>query len=227
MILRANLDAVRTRIAQACALAKRDPRDVALIAVSKNHPTESVRDVFQLGQRVFGENRVQELASKASALESLGVEWHMIGSVQTNKVKELLAVPGLALLHSLDRTKLADALQARLGSSTRKLDCLLEVNASGDANKHGVTTGDAANLLTHVERECPALEIMGVMAMGPLADDPMPTFTRVARLRDDLAQTCGRPLPILSLGMSGDLEAAIAAGSTMVRVGTSIFGARV
>ncbi len=225
MSLQDRIAAVHARIAAACSVSDRDPRTVTVVAVSKTHDADRVREAIALGQVAFGENRVHELVAKATALVDLHPRWHMIGSVQTNKVKDLLAVPGLTLLHSLDRDKLADVLEAQVGRRGNKLACLIEVNASGDPTKHGATPGDAAALLMHVERECPGLEVCGLMAMGPLAG-PQPVFASVARLRDDLVQRSGRPLPVLSLGMSDDLEAAIAAGSTLVRIGTSIFGSR-
>ena len=227
MSLGERLAAVRSRLAAACVANARDSSAITLVAVSKQHPADRVREALALGQRAFGENRVQELVAKATALAHLQPSWHMIGSVQTNKVRDLLGVPGLALLHSLDRDGLADALQVRLATHPhRRLACLIEVNASGDATKHGVAPNDAGALLAHVLSDCPSLEVRGLMAMGPLASDPRPVFGGVVRLRDDLVQRIGRPLPVLSLGMSDDLEAAIAAGSTMVRVGTSIFGDR-
>ena len=229
MTLAARLAAVRASMAAACAAAKRVESEVTLVAVSKTQPVEVVRQALQLGLSVFGENRVQELAGKAAALRQERPAWHMIGSVQTNKVRDLLAIEGLALVHSLDRRKLADALQERLTSpevEVARLACLIEVNASGDPSKHGAAPGDALDLLRHVQTSCPALSVHGLMAMGPLVGDPRPTFARVVRLRDDLRQATGLPLSTLSLGMSGDFEAAIAAGSTIVRIGSRLFGPR-
>jgi pyridoxal phosphate enzyme (YggS family) len=150
----------------------------------------------------------------------------VIGSLQTNKVRDLLAVPGLALVHSLDRSKLADELQRECARQGRTLDVLLQVHATDEPTKHGCAPADAQALVEHVRLHCPALTVVGLMAMGPLVGDPAPTFAVVAALRDRLRAATGLPLPILSLGMSGDLEPAVAAGSTMVRVGTAVFGAR-
>jgi pyridoxal phosphate enzyme (YggS family) len=222
-----NLARVRARIAAACQRAGRDERAVELLAVSKTAPATAVRAALAAGQSTFGENRVQELAAKAQALADLpAVRWHMIGTLQTNKVRQLVAVPGLALLHSLDRPGLADELQRELARAGRRLPVLLQVHATGEASKHGVPPGAARDLLAHALAHCPALDVVGLMAMGPLGGDPAPTFRLVARLRDELQQHSGRALPVLSLGMSGDLEAAIAAGSTLVRVGTAVFGPR-
>ncbi len=221
------LAVVRARIDAATAAAGREPGAVQLVAVSKFHPAAAVAAMHAEGQRQFGESRVQELGRKAYECADLaGIEWHMIGSLQTNKVRELLAVPGLALLHSLDRRKLADALQGELDGTGRRLPALLQIHATGEAQKHGCPPEDAAALLAYVQDRCPALSVEGLMAMGPLDADPEPTFARVAALLADLRMRSGLPLPTLSMGMSGDLEAAIRRGATMVRVGSDLFGPR-
>lgn len=223
----ANLAAVHARIAAACARAGRDPGEVALLAVSKRHPEAAVRAAFAAGQREFGENRVQELVAKAGALRDLtALRWHLIGSLQTNKVRDLLRVPGLALVHSLDRVRLADELQREFARDGRRLDVLLQVNAADEPQKHGCAVAEAPALLAHAQQRCPALAVVGLMAMGPLAGDPRPVFERSSALREELRRRSGLALPVLSLGMSDDLEAAVAAGSTLVRIGTAVFGAR-
>lgn len=225
-----NLSAVRDRIAAACVRHGRGQRSgdgVELLAVSKTHPAAAVRAAAAAGQRSFGENRVQELARKAEELGDVpDLRWHLIGSLQTNKVRELLAVKGLVLVHSLDRARLADELQRELARTGAQLDVLLQIHATGEASKHGIAPDDAPALLAHVVARCPALRVQGLMAMGPAVGDPLPVFRRIASLRDDLRSRSRLPLPVLSLGMSGDLDAAIAAGSTLVRVGSAIFGAR-
>lgn len=221
------LAAVRRRLAAACAAAGRSPDAVELLAVSKMQPASAVRAAFAAGQRAFGENRVQELVGKAADVADLaGLRWHLIGSLQTNKVRDVLGVPGLTLVHSLDRVRLADELQRELSRVGRRLEVLLQIHATEEPTKHGVEPGEAAALLAHVRAACPALTVTGLMAMGPQLGDPLSVFRRVAALRDELQQTHGGSLPMLSLGMSGDLEAAVAAGSTMVRIGTAVFGER-
>jgi pyridoxal phosphate enzyme (YggS family) len=227
MNLASSLAAVRRRIDAACAAAGRDAGAVELLAVSKRHPAALVCDALAAGQQAFGENRVQELVAKSRELADVeGLRWHMIGSLQTNKVKDLLRVPRLELLHSLDRMKLADALQHELDRQDRALDALLQLNATGEPSKHGCPPEAAAELACHVRDRCPRIRLTGVMAMGPLAGDPAPTFTKVAALRRDLETGCGLSLPTLSLGMTDDLEIAVAAGSTLVRIGTAVFGPR-
>ncbi|MBL8738630.1 MAG: YggS family pyridoxal phosphate-dependent enzyme [Planctomycetes bacterium] len=221
------LAAVRRQIAATAARCGRPSASVALLAVSKTHPAAAVREAHAAGQRAFGENRVQELVAKARELAELpDVRWHLIGSLQTNKVRELLAVPNLELVHSLDRVSLADELQRQLARTGRRLGVLLQTNVTGEASKHGVAPAEAMTLLDKVLHDAPLLAVQGVMAMGPLEGDPAPAFAAAAALRERLRATSGLPLPVLSLGMSGDLDAAIAAGSTLVRIGTGVFGAR-
>ncbi len=218
---------VRARIAAAAAAVGRDPESVQLLAVSKFHPSASVTAMHAAGQRAFGESRVQELGRKAYECADLaGIEWHMIGSLQTNKVRELLAVPGLVLLHSLDRQKLATALQDELARAGRRLPVLLQIHATGEAQKHGCPPEEAPALLAYVQERCPALAVVGLMAMGPLDADPAPVFARVEALLADLRTRSGLPLPTLSMGMSGDLEAGIRHGATLVRIGSDLFGSR-
>lgn len=227
MAVAERLLAVRGSIAAACAAVGRAAAEVELIAVSKLHPAAAVREAHAAGQRHFGENRVQELVAKARGLQDLpGLHWHLIGSLQTNKVRDLLAVPNLALVHSLDRPRLADELHKELSRLGRTLPVLLQLHATDELQKHGCPPADAPSLLVHIQTHCPTLEVRGVMAMGPLDGDPAPAFALAARVRHDLARRSGLPLPTLSLGMSGDLAAAIAADSTMVRIGTAVFGDR-
>ena len=222
----ANLARVRERISAACARAGRAGA-VELLAVSKTHPAAAVREAHAAGQCLFGENRVQELAAKSAEVAALsGLQWHLIGSLQTNKVGDLLRVPGLALVHSLDRVRLADELQRHLARLGRRLDVLLQVHATDEPTKHGCPFDEAPALLGHVQASCPNVVVRGLMAMGPLEGDPAPAFVRTASLCSDLRARSGLDLPILSLGMTSDLEAAIAAGSTLVRIGSAVFGQR-
>src|SRR5690606_8315817 len=223
----ANFAAVRERIALACAAVARETNEVALLAVSKFHAAGAVRNALAVGQVAFGESRVQELVAKAQELDGEPkLQWHLIGSLQTNKVRDALRVSNLALVHSLDRLKLADALQRELADSERNLDVLVQVNASGETQKHGCDVAAVPALLDHIQASCPALQVRGLMAMGPTQGAARPVFDRVVALRDSLRTRTGLALRTLSLGMSGDLEDAIAAGSTMVRIGTALFGAR-
>jgi pyridoxal phosphate enzyme (YggS family) len=220
------LASVRARIGRACAAAGRDPHSVELLAVSKRHPPASVREALAAGQLLFGENRVQELLPKAAELGASPARWHFIGSVQTNKAAALCAVPSLEVVHSVDRPRLVERLAAACAELGRELRVLLQVNATGEEQKHGVQPADALDLAREVVAAGPSLALDGVMAMGPLEGAPEPVFAEVATLHARLRDALGLPLPTLSLGMSGDLEAAVAAGSTLLRVGTDVFGER-
>ena len=164
-----NFAAVRAQIAAACQRVERAPDEVELLAVSKRHPASAVTEAMSAGQRRFGENRVQELSAKAAELGAIeGLGWHLIGSLQTNKVRDLVRVRGLALLHSCDRVKLADALQKELADGDRRLDVLLQINATGEEQKHGCDVERAGAFMDHVQAACPRLRVCGLMAMGPL-----------------------------------------------------------
>ncbi len=205
------------------------PPSVALVAVSKTHPAEVVREAYAAGQRDFGENYAQEWRDKAAALSDLPeIVWHFIGALQTNKAKYLVGrpedgpgSPRAAWIHTVDRLSLAEEVSKRSqrrGVTTR---VLLEVNVAGEASKSGCAPADLPRLAEAVAR-LPGLALRGLMCIPPAEGDPRPHFAALRASRDGL----GMPLPDLSMGMSGDYEAAIAEGSTMVRVGTAIFGAR-
>lgn len=215
-----NLAAVRERIAKAAVAAGRDPATVKLVAVSKTKPAELIREAYDAGQRDFGENYAQELMQKADALASLeGIRWHFIGHVQSNKAK--MIAPRASMVHSVDSASLAKELGKR---APKKLPILVEVNVSGEATKSGCDPSDVETVFAAVEAQ-PMLVLSGVMTMPP--DDLVVAknmFDALRALRD--AHGGSARLPELSMGMTGDLEIAIACGATIVRVGTAIFGAR-
>lgn len=217
---------VRGRIEAAAGRAGRDPSQVTLIAVGKTFAAEVVAEAVRCGAADLGENRVQEAAAKKPQVPA--ARWHLIGPLQRNKVG--LALETFDVLHTLDRPELADRLEMLLARDWpgRRLPVLLEVNLGSEPQKAGVCPEDAAELLAQVSR-CSRLEVRGLMAIPPWADDPeasRPQFASLRRLRDELEQRAGAPLPDLSMGMSHDFEVAIAEGATLVRVGSAIFGAR-
>lgn len=217
----AALEAVRARIASACARAGRELSTVRLVAVSKVHPPSALRAAHAAGQRVFGESYVQELVEKAAALsdELTDVELHFIGRLQTNKVKALVSVPALACVESVDSARLATELDRRVRERGRRLAVLLQVNVGREPQKSGVLPEELDALVAHVHT-CEALELRGLMAIPPADEDPRPHFRALRELADRHA------LPERSMGMSDDLEIAIEEGATLVRVGTAIFGPR-
>ena len=213
------------RIAGAAVAAGRDPAEVRLLAVSKTWPAESVREAAAAGQRAFGENYVQEGVAKVEALADLGLEWHFIGPLQSNKTR--LVANRFAWVHSIDRLKIAERLAEQRDVHLPPLDVCIQVNVSGEASKSGVVPADLPELARAVA-SLPRLRLRGLMAIPEPTPDvalQRARFASLRMLRDEL-NAAGLGLDTLSMGMSDDLEAAIAEGSTMVRVGTAIFGAR-
>jgi PLP dependent protein len=231
MPISANIAAVREKVTEAARRAGRRPEEIALMAVSKTHPPERIREAEAAGLRVFGENRVQEFAGKAAALADLiGAEWHMIGHLQTNKAGKAAELFGA--VDSVDSVKLAEKLNVAARSIGKTLNVLIEINVGGEAAKSGASpdSRDLEELLLAAPR-FEALEFRGLMTVPPFTDDPegaRPYFRKLRELRDAIA---ARKLPavrmhVLSMGMSHDFEVAIGEGSTCVRVGTAIFGQR-
>jgi len=231
MSISENLAAVRERINRAARRAGRSSEEIALMAVSKTQPAEHIREAYSAGQRLFGENRVQEFSGKIDALRDLkDAEWHMIGHLQTNKAAK---TAGLFLaVDSVDSLKLAEKLDAAARVLGKKLDVLIEINVGGETAKSGMAPNSAAldQLLTAAPR-LGALVFRGLMSVPPLTDDPegaRPYFRKLRELRDVIAARKPPSVAMhqLSMGMSHDFEVAIEEGSTCVRVGTAIFGER-
>lgn len=227
----ANLQAVRARIDAACAAAGRDPAGVALLAVSKTWPAGDVAAAAGAGQRAFGESAVQEAVPKIAALAAQGVaapglEWHFIGPLQSNKTRPV--AEHFAWVHSVDRLKTAERLSAQRPAGLPALNVCLQVNVSGEASKGGCAPHEAAALVRTIA-VLPRLCFRGLMAIPAPTADPAAqraAFARLRALRDAIVTATGLTLDTLSMGMSDDLEAAIAEGATIVRVGTAIFGRR-
>ena len=220
-----NLQAVRERIARAAAAAGRDPRAVALLAVSKTHAASLVEQAWSSGQRAFGENYVQEALEKMDSLSARAIEWHLIGPLQSNKTQ--LAASRFDWVQTLESEKIARRLSGQRPAQLQPLNVLIQVNVSGESTKSGVSPDDLSRLASFVSA-LPRLRLRGLMAI------PEPTkeaslqrlrFSEVGRIFRQL-QNQGFELDTLSMGMSDDMEAAIAEGATLVRIGSAIFGAR-
>ncbi|QLA14707.1 YggS family pyridoxal phosphate-dependent enzyme [Desulfolutivibrio sulfoxidireducens] len=217
---------VMERIGRACARAGRDPSGVTLVAVSKFQPPAAVSAMYARGQRLFGESYIQEALPKMEAVTEPDIEWHFIGRLQKNKAK--FAVGRFALIHTVDSLELARTLQNRALAAQVVQPVLIQVNIDAEPQKAGVSETDApalAEAMAGMDR----LALGGLMVLPKALDDPeaaRPAFSRLRALRDALVARLGRPLPILSMGMSGDLEAAVEEGATHVRVGTDLFGQR-
>jgi PLP dependent protein len=204
------LGLVRERIARI-----RNPDDIVIVAVTKGFGAETCRAALAAGLTVLGENRVHEAKLKMDEVPE--AEWHLIGHLQTNKVRQ--AAGRFALIHSVDSVRLA----AELAKVESKQAVLLEVNVSREAQKHGADPDRALEAITAISG---LLQLRGLMAMGPSHGDSAPAFSELRQLRDDAEQRLGKSLPVLSMGMSGDFEVALKEGSTMLRLGQALFGPR-
>jgi len=215
----ANLGQIRDRIAEACARANRPPGAVSLVAVSKTHPAAAVEAALACGQVTFGENRVQEAEGKFPALRPAwpALRLHLIGALQTNKAREAVRVADV--IESLDRPKLALALRDAMAREGRQPRLLVQVNTGDEPQKAGIARAEA-DAFIRLCREEHGLPVDGLMCIPPAEDDPRPHFALLA------AMAARHGLATLSMGMSGDFEAAIAEGATHVRVGSAIFGRR-
>ncbi len=203
------------RVSARVAAAGRNPDEVAIVAVTKGFGVEACREAMAAGMRLLGENRVQEALPKMEAVT--GAQWHLIGHLQTNKVKQ--AVGRFALIQSVDSLHLAEAIARH----DPKQAVLVEVNVGREPQKSGVAPEQALEMISWVAG---LLDLQGLMGMGPTEGDPTPAFNELRLLHDEAEQRVGRGLPILSMGMSGDFEAALATGSTMLRLGQALFGPR-
>ncbi|TVR49391.1 MAG: YggS family pyridoxal phosphate-dependent enzyme [Puniceicoccaceae bacterium] len=220
-----NLQSLRERVARACDRCGRDPGSIELLPVTKTFPPEVVRQVVEAGLPAVGENRVQEALVKMDAVGG-GLRWELIGPLQSNKARP--AAERFARIQSVDRVKIVDALARHAGAAGLTLPILLEINAGRDPAKHGVLPEEAEALLTAALARS-ALRVEGLMTIAPLDEDPAVArrcFAALRECRDRLESTAGVRLPVLSMGMSGDFEAAIEEGSTLIRVGSALFGAR-
>ena len=223
--LQARLLAVRTRIVSASTAAGRAPDSVRLVAVSKTFSTDAVREAAAIGQRDFGENYVQEAVEKLRNTVDLPLVWHFIGPIQSNKT--VLLAEHFDWVHTIDREKIARRLSEQRPEGRAPLNVCIQVNISGESSKSGVASTDVT-ALARIITSLPRLRLRGLMAIPENTDDPDLQRQAFARLRTILEslQRDGMVLDTLSMGMSADLEAAIAEGATMVRVGTAIFGER-
>ena len=221
--LQQSRQSVLGQIQQACGPVQRDPASVQLLAVSKTHPAESLREMYQAGQRSFGENYLQEALTKIDELQDLEIEWHFIGHVQRNKTKHL--AEKFDWVHGVDRLIIAERLSSQRMDSRKPLNICIQVNIDGQDSKDGCQPDEVAELVKQIS-QLPNIRLRGLMVIP--APENSVAFADAKTLFEQVKSLHARPQDwdTLSMGMSGDLDAAIAAGSTMVRVGTALFGAR-
>ena len=219
------LDAIHLKIAEACTRSRRNPIDVALMGVSKNQPAAAVEEAARAGLRLFGENRVQEAKGKIPQCPG-SLSWHMIGHLQSNKCRDAVAL--FDVIQGVDSLGLAEELNKAAEKQTKTLKILIEVNVAGEASKFGYKHEAVLADLESIMR-LSRLELHGLMTIAPYSPLPeraRPFFRALRELRDRCQERVGVPLPVLSMGMSGDFEVAIEEGSTLVRIGTALFGDR-
>lgn len=225
MSLAENLTQIQQRIKAACERAGRDPSSVTLLAVSKGHPPEAIREAMELGLQFFGESKIQEAKVKIPQCPGRA-RWHLIGHLQTNKARD--AVQFFEMIHSVDSLHLAEEINKRAEQMAKFMPVLIEVNLAGEASKFGYKPDSLLAELNHLNA-LQRLEIHGLMTMASWSPDPeraRPVFRALRELKSRCEDKLGAPLQHLSMGMSGDFEPAIEEGATLVRIGTSLFGER-
>lgn len=216
---------ITARVAAACRRAGRSPEEVTIVGVTKTKPTATVRAAAEAGIVDVGENYVQELVAKHDELGGI-VRWHFIGSLQRNKVRSI--IPFVHIIHAVDSERLGVEIDRQAQAAGRRVPVLLQVNTSDEKSKHGVTPAEAADLARRLS-SLPGIELRGLMTLAAFLDDPeavRPMFALLRTTRDRIERELGLHLPELSMGMTNDFEVAVEEGSTMVRIGTAIFGAR-
>lgn len=227
-MIKDNYDKVRHNIDEACIKAGRDPKEVLLVAVSKTKPLSDIEELISAGVEDFGENKVQELSQKFDEV-SKPVNFHLIGHLQTNKVKQVIGKA--CLIHSVDSMHLAEKIEAEAAKKDIVVNILLEVNVAEEETKFGLTTENVLPLVEEIAAKCPHVKIQGLMTIAPFVDDPeenRPVFRKLHELLLDIKSKNidNVDMETLSMGMTNDYKIAIEEGSTMVRVGTAIFGER-
>ena len=225
MDLAANLNAVHQRITAACERAGRDPASVTLLAVSKGQSRQAIQELANLGQTLFGENRVQEARIKIGQCPN-NLRWHLIGHLQSNKCRD--AVHFFSMIQSVDSLALAQEIDAWAGKSAKTMPILLEVNVAGEATKFGFRPEQLLAELATINA-LRKIEIHGLMTMAPWTPEPekvRPIFRQLRELKQRCDDILGAPLPVLSMGMTGDFDIAIEEGATLIRIGTALFGPR-
>ena len=222
-----NLAQVQKNINESCSKINRDPNEVTLIAVSKTKPVEMLKEAYDAGARVFGENKVQEIVDKYDQMPS-DVQWHMIGHLQRNKVKYI--IDKVSMVHSVDSVRLAEAIEKEAAKKDICMPVLIEVNVAGEESKFGLSVEEVLPFLEEIS-SYQHIKVMGLMTIAPFVENPednRPVFAHLRKLSVDIAKKNidNITMSILSMGMTNDYQVAIEEGATMVRVGTGIFGAR-
>ncbi len=222
MYIAKNVAQVQERIAEACARVGRNPDEVSLLAVTKYASEEQIDKLIASGVRTLGESRVQQGTQRMERFGHQDIEWHLIGSLQTNKVKYCR---NFSLIHSLDRWRLAEELEKRAAQWGKRQDVLVQVNISGEDTKHGLEPKDTLEFVRKLTEECPHIRTRGLMVMAPHVEPELtrPYFRRTRELYEQIRSTLNLDWDVLSMGMSGDFEVAVEEGATLVRIGSALF----
>lgn len=220
MTIAENIESIRERIAKAAATVGRDPREIKLVAVTKLHTPQEINEAIDAGITDAGENKVQELVDKYDKVKH--VNWHLIGHLQTNKVKYI--IDKVCLIHSVDSLHIAKEIDKRAAQHGISADVLVQINTAGEETKFGVSTAEADPLIEQIREECPNVNVKGIMCIAPYAEDTESVRKYFAAAKE-IYDRHG-DFTVLSMGMSHDFEAAVKEGSNLVRIGTSIFGQR-
>jgi len=223
-----NINTIREKVSRACARAGRSPSDVTLIAVAKTFPSSAVQGAVDAGVADIGENYVQELLAKRRDLAGAAIRWHFIGHLQSNKVKDI--APWIEMIHAVDSASLAIEIDRRAAKAGRVIECLIEVNTTGEETKFGAAPARVAALVRSLG-SCDNISLAGLMTIGPFLPDPegsRPMFRRLRELKEEIGSLAQSNVTMrhLSMGMTGDFEVAIDEGATLIRIGTAIFGPR-
>lgn len=220
MTIAENIESIRERIAKAAATVGRDPREIKLVAVTKLHTPQEINEAIDAGITDAGENKVQELVDKYDKVKH--VNWHLIGHLQTNKVKYI--IDKVCLIHSVDSLHIAKEIDKRAAQHGISADVLVQINTAGEETKFGVSTAEADPLIEQIREECPNVNVKGIMCIAPYAEDTE-SIRKYFAAAKEIYDRHG-DFTVLSMGMSHDFEAAVKEGSNLVRIGTSIFGQR-
>lgn len=225
--LLANYKKTHDEINEACHKYSRNRNEITLVAISKKHSAESIKQIAEFGQIDFGENYLQEFEEKKAELNLPNIRWHMTGKIQTRKAGHI--INKFVLIHTLDSKKLADTIESKLRSDNNLQNALVEINIANEPQKAGIFPEKAEELINHIQNNCLHIKINGLMCLPPVYDAgeaSRPWFNKLYRLKENLNKNCGLNMTELSMGMSGDFSAAIAEGTTIIRIGSNIFGSR-
>jgi len=229
MSIKQNLNIIKGNLEKSAGISGRKAEDIKLVAVTKTVGIDRIKEVIESGVKAIGENRVQEMTGKYNELKGLPVEWHLIGHLQTNKVKDIIGI--VDLIHSVDRMSVAKEINKRAGNIGRRIDILIQVNVSGEETKFGLSPGDVIPFVNEI-KDFKYINVRGLMTIAPFKDNPeevRPVFSKLSSISREIEELNleNVKMDYLSMGMTGDYEVAVEEGANLIRIGTGIFGERI